>query len=45
MFFSIFVGAGAFVVAEGIVMMCFLFYLFDVVSWRKKHAVPEPAQG
>jgi len=44
MFFAIFVGSGAFGTAEGIVMMCILFYLVDVSKWMKKDAPVASAQ-
>ena len=36
MFFSLFVGAGSFALAEGIIMMTLLLYLTDVAAWIKK---------
>jgi hypothetical protein len=44
MFFSIFVGAGAFVTAEGIVMICLLLYLVDVSKWIKKDVPDSPVR-
>jgi hypothetical protein len=44
MFFSIFVGGGAFGTAEGIVMMCLLLYLVDVSKWIKKDVPDNPVR-
>jgi hypothetical protein len=44
MFFSIFVGAGAFSTGESIIMMCLLLYLVDVSKWLKKQDTSMPVQ-
>jgi hypothetical protein len=44
MFFSIFVGAGAFVTAEGIVMICLILYLVDVSKLVSKDVPVSPVR-